>query len=117
MKTFDLMVIGSGSGLELSAEAAERGLSTAVVENGPFGGTCLNRGCIPSKMLIHCADIMETIRGAETFGIKASVQAVDWQAIIHRVFEEIDSDSNNIEAGNRNDSSTAPISLPISLGF
>ena len=102
MKTFDLMVIGSGSGLELSAEAAERGLSTAVVENGPFGGTCLNRGCIPSKMLIHCADIMETIRGAETFGIKASVQAVDWQAIIHRVFEEIDSDSNKIEAGNRN---------------
>ena len=102
MKTFDLMVIGSGSGLELSAEAAERGLSAAVVENGPFGGTCLNRGCIPSKMLIHCADIMETIRGAETFGIKASVQGVDWQAIIHRVFEEIDSDSNNIEAGNRN---------------
>lgn len=102
MKTFDLMVIGSGSGLELSAEAAERGLSTAVVENGPLGGTCLNRGCIPSKMLIHSADIMETIRTAETFGIKASVQAVDWQAIINRVFEEIDSDSNSIEAGNRN---------------
>ncbi len=102
MKTFDLMVIGSGSGLELSAAAAERGLSTAVVENGPFGGTCLNRGCIPSKMLIHSADIMETIRRAETFGIKASVQSIDWQSMIHRVFEEIDSDSNNIEAGNRN---------------
>ena len=61
MNKFDLMVIGSGSGLEVSSEAAERGLSVAVVEEGPFGGTCLNRGCIPSKMLIHSADVMETI--------------------------------------------------------
>ena len=52
MPNFDLIVIGSGSGLEISSEAAEMGLSVAVVENGPFGGTCLNRGCIPSKMLI-----------------------------------------------------------------
>ena len=55
MRTFDLIVIGSGSGLEVSSEAGDRGLSVAVVEHGPFGGTCLNRGCIPSKMLIHRA--------------------------------------------------------------
>ena len=71
MKTFDLMLIGSGSGLEVSSVAAERGLSVAVVEEGPFGGTCLNRGCIPSKMLIHCADVAETIRQSHLFGIKA----------------------------------------------
>ena len=94
-------MIGSGSGLEISSEAAERGLSVAVVEQGPFGGTCLNRGCIPSKMLIHCADIMETIRGAEHFGIKASVQSVDWQFIIRRVYDEIDRDAQSIEEGNR----------------
>ena len=101
MKTFDIMVIGSGSGLEISAEADERGLSVAVVENGPFGGTCLNRGCIPSKILIHCADVMETIRGAERFGIEASIESVDWQFIIRRAFEEIDGDAQAIEEGNR----------------
>ena len=58
MRTFDVIVIGSGSGLEVSSEAADRGLSVAVVEHGPFGGTCLNRGCIPSKMLIHSAGVI-----------------------------------------------------------
>ena len=70
MSRFDLIVIGSGSGLEVSSDAAAKGLSVAVVEQGPFGGTCLNRGCIPSKMLIHCADVMETIQRADLFGIK-----------------------------------------------
>ena len=62
MQHFDLMVLGSGSGLEVSSEAAGLGLSVAIMEEGPFGGTCLNRGCIPSKMLIHCADVMDTIK-------------------------------------------------------
>ena len=62
MQHFDLMVPGSGSGLEVSSEAAGLGLSVAIIEEGPFGGTCLNRGCIPSKMLIHCADVMDTIK-------------------------------------------------------
>ena len=98
---FDIIVIGSGSGLEVSSEGAERGLSVAVVEEGPFGGTCLNRGCVPSKMLIHCADVMETIQGAERFGIKAQVEAVDWQFIIRRAYDEIDADAQAIEEGNR----------------
>ena len=73
MQQFDLMVIGSGSGLEISSDAAAQGLSVAIIEEGPFGGTCLNRGCIPSKMLIHCADVMDTIKTAHIFGIKATV--------------------------------------------
>ncbi len=73
----------------------------AVVEQGPFGGTCLNRGCIPSKMLIHCADVMETIHRAELFGIKAKVEGVDWSFIIRRAFDEIDGDAQAIEKGNR----------------
>ena len=101
MKMFDVIVIGSGSGLEVSSEAAMEGLSVAVVENGPFGGTCLNRGCIPSKMLIHCADVMETIKRADLFGIKASVQAVDWDFIIRRVYDEIDKDAQAVEEGNK----------------
>ena len=101
MKTYDLIVIGSGSGLEVSAEAAESGLSVAVVESGPFGGTCLNRGCIPSKILIHCADVMETIQQSELFGIKAKVEAVDWQYIIRRASDEVDKESRMVEEGNR----------------
>lgn len=101
MNKFDMMVIGSGSGLEISSEAAERGLSVAVVGEGAFGGTCLNRGCIPSKMLIHSADVMETIRTAERFGIRAKVEGIDWQSMIRRVADEVDGDSQAIEAGNR----------------
>ena len=101
MKSFDIVVVGSGSGLEVSFEATARGLSVAIVEHGPFGGTCLNRGCIPSKMLIHCADVMETIQRAELFGIKARAETVDWQFIVRRAFEQIDKEAQAIEEGNR----------------
>ena len=101
MKKFDLIVIGTGSGLEISAGAAERGMSVAVVEEGPFGGTCLNRGCIPSKILIHCADVMETIQRSELFGIKAKVESIDWQHIIRRANDNVDESARDIEEGNR----------------
>ncbi|MEE8147260.1 MAG: FAD-dependent oxidoreductase, partial [Longimicrobiales bacterium] len=101
MNSFDMMVIGSGSGLEVSSEAADRGLSVAVVESGPFGGTCLNRGCIPSKMLIHSADVMETIQRAQLFGIKAEVSAVDWEFIVRRASDSVDGDAQAVEEGNR----------------
>jgi mycothione reductase len=101
VESFDLIVIGSGSGLEVSSSAAARGLSVAVVEHGPFGGTCLNRGCIPSKMLIHSADVMETIQRARLFGIKAQVSAVDWDFIVKRAVTTVDSDAQAVEEGNR----------------
>ena len=101
IRSFDLIVIGSGSGLEVSSEAADRGLSVAVIEPGPFGGTCLNRGCIPSKMLIHSADVLETIRSSELFGIKAEVSEVDWDFIIGRATDTVDADAQAVEEGNR----------------
>jgi mycothione reductase len=100
MERFDLIVIGSGSGLEVSAAAAEQGWRVAVVEEGPFGGTCLNRGCIPSKMLVHVADVARTITDAETFGIQARIEGVDWPAIVERTFAEIDRDAAAIREGN-----------------
>lgn len=101
MTVFDVIVIGSGSGLEVSSEAAERGLKVAVIEPGPFGGTCLNRGCIPSKMLIHSADVVQTILRAGLFGIKAQVSAIDWRFIVKRVTDTIDADAATVEQGNR----------------
>lgn len=97
MQKFDLIVIGSGSGLDVANFVAEEGLSAAVVEDGPLGGTCLNRGCIPSKMLIHSADVMDTIKNAHKFGIQISDYKVDFPSIVERVTRSVDSDSQGIE--------------------
>src|SRR5438128_1961311 len=69
MREFDLIVIGSGSGLDVANAVAQDGLRVAIIEKARMGGTCLNRGCIPSKLLIHSADVAETIKGAGQFGI------------------------------------------------
>jgi mycothione reductase len=98
---FDLIVIGAGSGTEVSAAAAEQGWRVAVVESGPFGGTCLNRGCVPSKMLVHVADVARTVGRARLFGIQARIEAVDWPFIVERVFSEIDAEASGIERANR----------------
>ncbi len=97
MKRFDVIVVGSGAGLEVASFAAEKGLSVALVEEGPLGGTCLNRGCIPSKMLIHSADVVETIKNSEKFGIKSKIEGIDFASIVKRVSEVVDSDSTGIE--------------------
>ena len=51
MKTYDLIVIGTGAGMNVAANAVSRGMQVAVIDRGPLGGTCLNRGCIPSKVI------------------------------------------------------------------
>ncbi len=99
--TFDLIVIGAGSGTQVSAAAAGAGWRVAVIDPGPFGGTCLNRGCIPSKMLVHVADVARTIRRADRFGIDARIERIDWPSIVERVFADIDRDARAIEEGNR----------------
>ena len=96
-KKFDLIVIGSGSGLNVAAQAANAGLKVAVIEKGPLGGTCLNRGCIPSKILIHSAEVAETIRNAGKFGIKVNGFEVDFASIVERASKIVDEDSKNIE--------------------
>ncbi|MBS3148636.1 dihydrolipoyl dehydrogenase [Candidatus Woesearchaeota archaeon] len=100
---FDVLVIGAGSGLIISSYAAKQGLKVAVVEAGPFGGTCLNRGCIPSKMLIHSADVMQTIRSSSLFGIKSKVTGLNWKKIVSRVSKIVDSDAKEIEKGNKSE--------------
>ena len=62
MQEFDLVVIGNGSGLDVASAAAEHGWKVAIIEKDRMGGTCLNRGCIPPKLLIHSADVAEVIR-------------------------------------------------------
>lgn len=96
MLKFDLIVIGSGSGLDVANAAAEHGLKVAIVEKDMMGGTCLNRGCIPSKLLIHSADVIDTIRKASLFGINIDGFSTDYSSIIKRVNGIIDPESSQI---------------------
>ena len=104
MDEFDFLVIGTGSGLDVANVAANQGQSVAIVEKGPLGGTCLNRGCIPSKMLLYHADVLETIEGADRFHIDATVDDVDFETIVREVNDEVEADSASIRRGLRSSS-------------
>jgi mycothione reductase len=99
MEEFDLIIIGAGSGLDVASGYANRGKNVAVIEPGPLGGTCLNRGCIPSKMLIHRADIVEEIKGSERFGIDSGINDIDFSSIVEEVNSEVSEDAESIKRG------------------
>lgn len=82
MEKYDVLVIGSGSGMIVAANAVANGQKTALVESGPLGGTCLNRGCVPSKMLIYPADVVAMIREAKGLGIDVKIDSIDFKRII-----------------------------------
>ena len=96
LQKFDLIVIGSGSGLDVANAAYQHGLRVAVIEKGRMGGTCLNRGCIPSKLLIHSADVAETIKTANVFGLKVEGFSVDFHSIVEQVNGIVDLQSEKI---------------------
>ncbi len=81
MSQYDVVIIGSGPGGYVAAiHAAQSGLKTAIVEREPterLGGTCLLRGCIPTKALLHTADLFEEINHSESFGITLSNPSID----------------------------------------
>jgi dihydrolipoamide dehydrogenase len=77
--SFDLVILGGGNaGYSAAFRAASLGLSVALVERDKVGGTCLHRGCIPTKALLHAADLVDEIRGVGEFGITVSDPEVDW---------------------------------------
>ena len=82
MIDFDVLVIGGGTGNNVAAAAADAGLETALVEPGPLGGTCLNRGCNPSKMLIQAANAVTHVRAADRFHVDATVDGIDHAAVV-----------------------------------
>lgn len=92
----------------MSTPAANLGFKVAMVEHGfdafgehlvGLGGTCLNRGCIPSKMLIHPADVATEIAEAERFGIKATYDGIDFPKLVERVCKAVDGDSTAVHTG------------------
>jgi mycothione reductase len=93
LEHFDVVVVGSGSGMLVVAEAVEQGLKVALVEKGNMGGTCINKGCVPSKMLIYPTDVIATLKAAEKIGVHASVNSVDFSNIMARMRTLVNGDS------------------------
>ena len=89
IEKFDLVIVGAGSGNMIPNPSFE-GYRIAVVEEDKFGGTCLNRGCIPSKMLIYAADVANTVRNSSIYGVNGSIEGIDWERVIGRVWQRID---------------------------
>jgi mycothione reductase len=89
MPHHDLVIIGSGSGNSLLVPELE-GLDVAIVEKGVFGGTCLNVGCIPTKMFVLPADRVVEADDARRLGVTFAPPTVDWPAIRDRIFGRID---------------------------
>jgi len=90
MSNFDLVVIGSGPGGYVAAiRGAQKGLKTAVVEDWDIGGTCLNRGCIPTKSMIHSANLYKEALHGEMFGLLAEKVGFDFEVINKRKIEVV----------------------------
>jgi dihydrolipoamide dehydrogenase len=94
MEHFDVLVVGTGSGMLVASAAVDNGFKTALVDNGPMGGTCLNRGCVPSKMLIYPADVVSTINAAQRLGVNATVNSIDFKNIMSRMRTLVNGDSS-----------------------
>ncbi len=100
MNSYDVIVIGSGAGAIISDEAAAQGLKVALIDKGPLvGGTCLNWGCIPSKMLIYTADRIVEIEEAKKLGIEAEVKNINFHSIMERMRKSRQESQVNIREG------------------
>lgn len=84
---YDLIIIGTGSGNSIPDEDfADK--KVAIVEKGRFGGTCLNVGCIPTKMYVYAADVAHEASHSERLNISTEYKGADWKGIVNRVFTE-----------------------------
>ena len=96
---FDVIVIGSGGGSKITRPAANLGNRTAIIDSGYLGGTCLNHGCIPSKMLSHPADIRLAIAESNKYELDVPIGTVRFKELVTRVTNTIMADSAKIAPG------------------
>src|SRR5919107_1502116 len=96
---YDLIIIGSGPGGYVAGiRAGQLGLKVAVVEKDPFlGGTCLHRGCIPTKSLLEAADVMQKINKSKEFGITVGDVRIEWGTVQSRKQGVVDANAKGIE--------------------
>jgi mycothione reductase len=99
VREYDVVVIGSGAGLNIVEGALSHGLSVALIDKGPVGGTCLNLGCIPSKMLIYPADRAMDVADARKLGVKAEVRSIDFGSIMERMHRTVSRGASHVREG------------------
>ncbi len=99
MKTFDIIVLGAGNAMDVPRIAGPAGKRVALIEKSALGGTCPNRGCIPSKLLIAHAEVANTIRDAGRFHIKANIESIDADQVLRDVKSYTDRFDNLLEDG------------------
>ena len=99
MREYDLIVIGTGAGLNVASKARANDLRVAIVEDGPLGGTCLNRGCIPSKIIIEPANVVRQAEDAKRIGVTSKIEAMDFQLVKKRMWDMVLSDRGGMERG------------------
>ena len=104
MKEYDVIILGSGAGANLVEDAISHKKTIAFVDKGPLGGTCLNVGCIPTKLIGYPADRIMEIREAEKFGISAEIKNIDFASIMERMRNSVrlshDHIKENVEEAN-----------------
>ena len=82
MADFDLVILGGGSGGYAAAlRASQLGQKVVLIEKDKLGGTCLHKGCIPTKALLHAGEIADNTRHASEFGVKADFHSMDMPAV------------------------------------
>ncbi|MCV9995465.1 mycothione reductase [Paeniglutamicibacter sp. ZC-3] len=94
MTHYDLAIIGSGSGNSLITEHWD-GKKVAIIDAGTFGGTCLNVGCIPTKMFVYPAQLAASVAEAKRLGVSMTFEGADWAGLRDRIFGRIDSISES----------------------
>ena len=97
MGEYDLIVIGSGAGMNVASNAQGVGMKVAVVEHGLMGGTCLNTGCIPSKILLYPADVIRDLEEAKAIGVEGIITNVDFSLIMQRMRSFVQEDREQME--------------------
>ena len=103
MTHYDLIIIGAGSGNSIPTPEHDD-MSIAIIEKGKFGGTCMNVGCIPTKMYVYAADVAYQATHSQKLGLEGEITNVDWQSIVDRVFtNRIDKIAEGGEAYRRGD--------------
>ena len=90
MKQYDVIVIGAGSGNIVLDAALRQGLKCAQIEKGRFGGACLTRGCIPTKVMITAADYIREIDDLAKIGVDVGPARMNWEVVSRRVWQKID---------------------------
>ncbi|MEF8834274.1 MAG: FAD-dependent oxidoreductase [Halofilum sp. (in: g-proteobacteria)] len=116
---YDLLVIGGGSGgLATARRAAQHGARTAVVEFDRLGGTCVNRGCVPKKVMWYAASLAHGLGDAAEYGFDIDVRGHDWSALVEKRAAYIERlngiYANNLDrTGSRTSAAAPALSIPI----